>query len=43
MTFFYLTDKVKSPGLEELGLAKKELSYPRSIKSRSASKPDMFG
>ena len=39
----YLTDKVKSPGFEELGLARKELSYPRSINNRSASKPDIFG
>jgi hypothetical protein len=39
----YRTDNVKSPGLEELGRARNELSYPRSIKRRSASKPVIFG
>lgn len=39
----HLTDKVKSPGFEELGRARNELSYPLSINRRSASRPDIFG
>ncbi|KYN13535.1 hypothetical protein ALC57_14240, partial [Trachymyrmex cornetzi] len=38
----HLTDNVKSPGFEELGRAKNELSTPRSINKRSASKPLQF-
>ena len=39
----YLTDKVKSPGLLLLGLARKLPSNPRSISSCSASIPLTFG
>lgn len=42
-SYIYLTDNVKSPGFEELGRAKNELSYPLSINKRSASKPVILG
>lgn len=39
----HLTDNVKSPGIDELGRAKKLQSTPLSIKSSSAFMPLIVG
>lgn len=43
MIVTHLTDSVKFAGLDELGRAKNEQSYPCPINNFSASSPDMLG